>query len=97
RVTARRDGANFFFARILGQKTFDMEASSVAMANPRDIAFVIDLSGSMNDDTEPAWATASITTEFGSQGFPNAGTDLMKDAFADFGYGSFRGKLQWVG
>ena len=31
--------------------------------NPRDIAFVIDLSGSMNDDTEPD-NTAGINSNF---------------------------------
>ena len=33
------------------------------MANPRDIAFVVDMSGSMNDDTETCWATDAINRE----------------------------------
>lgn len=41
-----------FFARFLGEKEFDITATSVAMYQPRDIMVVLDLSGSMNDDTE---------------------------------------------
>ncbi len=41
-----------FFARFLGEKQFDITASSVAMYQPRDIMVVLDFSASMNDDTE---------------------------------------------
>ena len=55
RVTARRDsttgGNNTFFGRIFGVNTFNVAASAVALGNPRDICFVVDLSGSMNRDT----------------------------------------------
>jgi uncharacterized membrane protein len=69
RVTARRDGTsnprtNLFFARVINVDQFNSTASAVAMANPRDIAFVADLSGSMNDDTEPCWATGRINSQF---------------------------------
>lgn len=97
RVTANRSSESFFFAKVLGASTFSMEASAIAMANPRDIAFVVDLSGSMNDDTEPAWATDAITDEFTSQGYPNIGTNLMQDLYTDLGFGSFPGTLEHVG
>ncbi len=43
-----------FFARALGRDTFSTRAESVAIFQPRDIVVVLDLSGSMNDDTELA-------------------------------------------
>ena len=46
------------------EDSFASKASAVAMANPRDICFVLELSGSMNDDTEPCWATNEITNTF---------------------------------
>jgi len=41
-----------FFAPLLGREHFDVKAQSVAVYQPRDISLVLDLSGSMNDDTE---------------------------------------------
>lgn len=97
RVTARRDNATTFFGRIFNFNQFSTSASAVAMANPRDICFVVDLSGSMNDDSEPAWATDAITTEFTPQGYATVGTDLMTQVFSDFNFGTFPGTLNWVG
>lgn len=42
----------FFFGRVLGRNTFDLQSSAVAMYQPRDIVVVLDFSGSMNDDSE---------------------------------------------
>ena len=101
RVTARRNdttgGNNYFWARVWGLQSFATTASAIAMGNPRDIVFVVDLSGSMNDDTEPCWATSLLTSEFGPQGYPNVATDMMTQLFSDFGYGSYPGTTQWVG
>jgi len=102
RVTARTDEdvngrSPLFFARIFGGMDFAQRASAVAMANPRDIAFVVDLSGSMNDDTEPCWATAEINDEFADEGYPTIGNDLMEDLFKDFGFGKYPGTLQYIG
>jgi Mg-chelatase subunit ChlD len=102
RVTARCDEVlngrtPFFFAKIFGQTDFKANVSAVAVCNPRDIAFVVDLSGSMNDDTEPCWATAAITSVFGPQGYPNVANELMQDLFTDLGFGAFPGTLAWVG
>jgi len=102
RVTARRDAstggeAPLFFARILGSSSFSMSASAVAMANPRDIAFVVDLSGSMNNDTEPCWATDAINDTFAPGGYPTIGDELMQDVYDDFNYGTYPGVLDHLG
>jgi hypothetical protein len=41
-----------FFGRALGRDRFQVRASSIATYRPRDIMLVLDLSGSMNDDSE---------------------------------------------
>jgi len=97
RVTARcaedtSGEAAMFFGRIFGRMSFAQQASAVAMANPRDIAFVVDLSGSMNDDTEPCWATEAIGDEFASAGYPDIGNELMDKLYEDFGFGTFPGQ-----
>ncbi len=102
RVTARRSKENgnplkTFFAGIFGAKTLDTSASAVAMANPRDIAFVVDLSGSMNDDTEPCWATDAVNEEFKAAGYSTIGNTLMAQLYEDFDFGSFPGRLEYVG
>lgn len=102
RVRVRRDAltgnpAPLFFARALGRQAVDLSAEAIAMANPRDIAFVVDLSGSMNDDTEPAWATDVVNSTFGSTGYGSIGTELMQHVFDDFGFGRFPGQLEHIG
>ena len=102
KVTVRTDDATsgnrpLFFAGIFNNLDFSRKASAVAMVNPRDIALVVDLSGSMNDDTEPAWATSVIDATFASEGYPNAGGRLMQQLFADFGYGDYPGTLEYLG
>lgn len=58
RVTLRRDTSvsdgpvSLVFGKALGLASASIQASAVAMLMPRDIAVVIDLSGSMNDDSE---------------------------------------------
>lgn len=58
RVTVRRDQTvsdgpvSLLFANTFGKGSAQISASAVAMLVPRDIALVIDLSGSMNDDSE---------------------------------------------
>ena len=41
-----------FFAAALGHDEFDIQAKAIASYQPRDIMLVLDLSGSMNDDSE---------------------------------------------
>jgi len=102
RVTVQRDAQHdgsvpLFFGRVLGRQWFTISASAIAMTNPRDIAFVIDLSGSMNNDTEPCWATAEIDRTFGPLGYPDVAEQIMQDLYDDFGFGAFPGILEYVG
>ena len=101
RVTVERSAAGaagpLVLRPIFGKQSFTASASAVAMTNPRDIAFVVDLSGSMNNDTEPCWATSEINNAFGRRGYPTIGNDLMQQLYDDFGYGTFPGTLQYVG
>lgn len=93
RVTARRT-ASLFFGRVIGFDNRAVTASAIAVTNPRDIAFIIDLSGSMNNDSE-IWATNSINSAF--NGYPTIGTDIMAAVFADFGFGSYPGTNKHIG
>ncbi len=102
RVTARMEAsageeAPALFGRVFGHMSFAQKASAVAMANPRDIAFVVDLSGSMNDDTEPTWATSEINRIFGPDGYRSSGDELMRQVYTDLGFGSFPGAMEHIG
>ncbi|MFO0818988.1 MAG: VWA domain-containing protein [Pirellulales bacterium] len=102
RVTVRRNATQggsipLVFAPAFGHETFNVAASAVALTNPRDIVFVVDLSGSMNNDSEPAWATKAINDVFGPQGYPTVGTTLMQDLYTDMNFGTFPGTTQHVG
>jgi Putative Flp pilus-assembly TadE/G-like/von Willebrand factor type A domain len=59
--TSHGGNASLFFGNVLGIGSKALQASAVAMCNPRDICFVVDLSGSMNDDTTPGSGSASST------------------------------------
>lgn len=96
KVRAHRDKLPLFFARALGIATAPVEATAIAKINPRDIAFVIDLSGSMNNDTE-IWATQAINDANAAAGYSTIGTQLMQQVFDDFGYGSYPGTTQYIG
>ena len=74
-----------FFGKVFGKNSMAQKASAIATANPRDIAFVIDLSGSMNDDTDPS-KTAGLNSTYAAQGYPTIGTNLINQVYADFGY-----------
>ena len=97
RVTAWRRDTPMIFGTVLGHKSQDQKATALAMLNPRDIVFVVDLSGSMNDDTEPGWATDAINTLYSSSGYGAIGSTLMQDIFDDFGYGTFPGTVATIG
>jgi len=63
----------------------------MATCNPRDICFVVDLSGSMNNDTDP-YNTGGIDSSY-----PGVGTQMMQDIYSDFGYGTYPGSSQYIG
>lgn len=88
RVTVRTDAAsggetNLFFGRLFGSSSKAQEATAVATVNPRDIAFVVDLSGSMNYDTNP--------------GMSSANSGLIQNVYDDFGFGTYPGASQYAG
>ncbi len=98
RVTTKLDASHggqapTFFGRVLGKNGFDAQAQAIAMGNPRDICFVVDLSGSMNDDTSRGW------NDSGNPSGSYSGTikSMMQQVFTDFGYGSYPGTVQAIG
>ncbi len=96
KVTARADNTTsgavpLFFGAVFDKHSVNAQASAVATANPRDICFVVDLSSSMNDDTDPV-NVSSIDAQF-----PGAGTRMMQDLYDDLGYGTYPGTSQRVG
>lgn len=98
KVTARRDnstGANgTFFGRVLGLSSFNIPVSAVAIANPRDICFVVDLSGSMNRDT---WTGYGSSASYRSSGYTSAYSTMMSQIFSDFSFGTYPGTMQKIG
>ncbi len=101
RVTVRTDRTTggetpLFFGKIFGKESVSLQASAVAMANPRDIAFVVDLSGSMNDDTEPCWASDAIDSTFSSAGYSGIGSKSMQNLYDDFDFGVYPGSLEYL-
>lgn len=97
RVITRVNDRPFFFAPVIGHHNFDTQAHSTAMLNPRDIVFVVDTSGSMNDDTEPQWATRTINGIYAGSGYPNVATPLIQDLYSDLGFGTYPGVLEHLG
>src|SRR5690606_6705855 len=98
RVIARRDALHggqspSFFGQILGSKGHDIQAEAIAMGNPRDICFVFDLSGSMNDDTSPGWSGNGQP----SGKYADIMRDMMQKVFDEFGYGDYPGKTEDMG
>lgn len=97
RVRTHVENKGLFFAPLIGTSNYNMDASAIAMLNPRDIVFVVDLSGSMNDDTEPCWATKTINDKYGPLGYPSVADPLMQQVFTDFGYGNCPGVKEYIG
>ena len=85
-----------FFAPVLGVDTFDKEAEAIAMLNPRDIMFVVDLSGSMNDDTEPLWASKLIEDKYAGTPDAGIGVEMAQRLWQDFGF-QFPGTHEHLG
>ena len=100
RITARMDAghgggqAPLFFGPILGRTGFDAKANAIAMGNPRDICFVVDLSGSMNDDTTTGYGSSAT---YRSPEYDTEYSSMMGKMFSDFGFGSYPGTTQTVG
>jgi Mg-chelatase subunit ChlD len=52
KITASRKNLPLFFARAFGKDSFDLTAEAIARYQPRDIALVLDFSGSMSYDSQ---------------------------------------------
>ncbi|MEE8452766.1 MAG: VWA domain-containing protein, partial [Thermoguttaceae bacterium] len=102
RITARsgktREGTSpLIFSWLFDRLSFTGQASAVATVVPRDIALVVDLSGSMNDDTEPCWSIAKSARALGSEDESARRTEHMQQVYDDFGYGAFPGATEAIG
>lgn len=87
-----------FFAPVMGHKTFSITAEATAMLNPRDIVLVVDLSGSMNDDVEPCWATKAIQDKRSAEGKSTAvAANMVATLYQDLGFGTYPGAQEHVG
>jgi Mg-chelatase subunit ChlD len=91
KVIARRtEGSSMgpfslFFAPVLGINKAEAERESVAVLAPRDIVFVIDVSGSMHHDTEP-WAINALNWLSTDSNGVGAGDAAMQVLFKDLGW-----------
>ena len=97
RVQLRRRDMPLMFAPLIGTKAFDADAEAIAMVNPRDIVLVVDLSGSMNNDTETSWATELIDQRYAGTADDGIGTRMAQDLYDDLGFGTFPGPMEHVG
>lgn len=89
RVVAKHNNAPFFFGRVFGHDTFNLEAESIAKYQPRDIVLVLDFSASMNDDSE-----LRRITEFG-EGTRSMVEANLQQIYQELGSPQY-GSLQFV-
>jgi Flp pilus assembly protein TadG len=94
RANSTSGGNKLFFGRIFGRNTLDLSASAIAMGNPRDICFVVDLSGSMNDDTSTGYGSSA---SYNSSGYTSTYSSMMQNVYTDFGFGTYPGTSQAIG
>lgn len=85
RVTATSAGQPLFFGRVLGKDTFVTDAQAVAVYQPRDIALVLDYSGSMCFDSQ--FRSRSLLGQ-------KAIEDNLKDIYKELGSPKY-GKLKF--
>ena len=102
RVVARRDEPEGsvrppFLARLVSTNSPHVSASAVAVAAPRDMAFVVDLSGSMNDGTEPCRGAHLGRAEGSAQECSELKRASLQRIFDDFGFGVYPGELEDIG
>jgi hypothetical protein len=102
RVIARREEPEGslrppFLARLIGTTSPQVSASAVAVAAPREIAFVVDLSGSMNDGTQPCGSADMGPAGGSAPECSELGTAQLERIFDDFGFGAYPGELEPIG
>lgn len=84
RVTVARR-VPLLLGRIVGCDSKTLKAESTAAQQPREILFVIDQSGSMNNDTE-IWATQAIDQAYPAPNSSPPGTQCLENILADSGW-----------
>ncbi len=80
--------SGLYLARLLGRETLPVSTSAVARSTPRDIVLLVDLSGAMNDESEPVALPAMSES---------AETAMMQDLYYDLGFESFPGQSETIG
>lgn len=81
------------FARIFGINNFDTQAVATAVHRPRDVALIIDLSGSMRFGSLVGVPYSGVRQATGND--PNSGTNNPENVIPRFGhYSSTEAKLQ---
>ena len=89
RVVATHNDVPLFFAKMLGQNSFDASAESIARFQPRDIALVLDFSASMCYDSQ-----LRRVVEYGEENRPTIEENLQQ-IYEDLGSPNY-GKLQFT-
>ncbi|MBN2578257.1 MAG: VWA domain-containing protein [Pirellulales bacterium] len=95
KVTARADQSTrpvpLFFASIFNKHSMNVTAEAVATTNPRDICFVVDLSTSMNNDTNPGCISGHSST------YGGVDTDTLLQRICDdlFSSDSYSSSKNW--
>ena len=99
RVRAELTRMPLFFAPVIGHDDFSTHAEAIAMTKPREIVIAIDLSGTMNNDTETAWAPNAIANQASSRGVadPNVAHQLSEQLYQDLGFGAYPGDEEHIG
>ena len=90
-------GRKTMFGGFFGVHDYDRTGEAIASTRPRDIIFVVDQSGSMNDDTESVWATSSIESKFSGTPYSGVGNTIVQDFYTDMGFGNYPGTLEYIG
>lgn len=94
-----------FFGRALGRQSFQIRSQSIAMYQPRDIMMAVDLSASMNDDSEFS-AISDLGLDYINQNNYQMWQDLGSPTYGNMGfepdwvtvpYTSFSATVKWRG
>ncbi len=75
---------------------FTTTVESVAIPCPREIVLAVDLSGSMNDDAEPCWATEAINESNQKNDRKTLGDRIAAQLYEDLELGDFPGPSEYL-
>ena len=99
RVVTELNQIPLFFAPVFGRDHFSGSAEAIAMTKPREIVLVVDLSGSMNDDSDVCSAPEKFRDNASSLGLsdPQIGFRMAEQLYLDLNFGAFPGAVEHVG